>query len=227
MRRRYPKTGLKTPPPHWQRFDSVRTTETGGDHKLLLNHASLTIPGPSTPRDAVEAIIRQSQMPIAIYSLADILSQIKLPRGTVIFGFVGDEIDKIALNHEDMRWWISKEGLNMAVLPPAAAKLSRFDELVGKLYFEASKDGKLSKQILVVIAKELDAAGFLLKEQLQPAGWKPIAEYNQKHPRQAIKTFEQACLHRLSGRAVRKRMYVAREKYVKANTPVSSLAGMS
>jgi hypothetical protein len=73
----------------------------------------------------------------------------------------GNAIDKVAINYEGMRWWFSKEGLNIDIVPPAAARLSRFDQFAGKLYVDKSKDGKISKEILVVIAKELDAAGFL------------------------------------------------------------------
>lgn len=161
-------------------------------------------------------------MPIAIHSLADALSRTKLLRGKVIFGFAGDEIDKIADQYEDMRWWISKDGLHMAIVPPAAAKLSRFDELAGKLFVDRRKDGRLSKESLMVIAKELDAAGFLLREQLQPAQWKPISEHNQKHARHAIKSFKDAC-QPLFVRSVRRRLYVARDRYLDANSPGSSL----
>lgn len=148
-------------------------------------------------------------------------------RGKSVFGLVGDKIDQIAANFEDMRWWISKDGLNMAVVSPLAAKLSRFDDFAGKLYVNSSKNGKLSKECLVAIAKEVDLAGFALKEELQPAQWKPIAEFNQRNPRQPIKTFEKACIHRVSGRAVRRRLYVARERYIKANPLVSSLSSVS
>jgi hypothetical protein len=218
MRRRYQKRGLRTPQSPWEHFDSVRTKETGGDCKLLLNHVSLTVPGPWTHRDAVEAIAKQSQMPIAIHSLADVLSQRSLSRGKVIFGFVGDEIDKIADQYEDMRWWISKDGLNMAIVTPALARLSGFDELAGKLYVEMSQDGKLSKEILTVIAQRLDLAEFTLKEQLQPAQWKAIARHNQKYAREAIKTFARACQHRISKHSIRKRLYVARDRYMAANS---------
>jgi hypothetical protein len=175
----------------------------------------------------VERIASRCQEPIAIQSLARDLSQTKLVRGKVIFGLAGDEIDKIASQYEDLRWWISKEGLNMAIVPPAAAKLSEFDELAGKLYVDMSKDGKLSKDLLKMIAKKLDTAGFTLKKQLQPAQWTPIATYNQKYARKPIKTFEQACQHRLSVRSIRKRLYVARERYTAAILPVSPLPKVS
>jgi hypothetical protein len=219
--------GLTTRLLFWERFDSDRTKKMGGDYKLLLNHASLTIPAPWTHRDALEAIARHSQMSVMIHSLADVLSKKNLPRGKTIFDTVGNAIDKIAVQYKDVYWWISKEGLNMAIVPPAARNLSPFDEAAGKLYVERSKDGNLSKELLVAIAEELDAARFLLKDHLPQAQRTRIAEYNQRNPRAAVKTFEKACLHRVFGRAVRRRLYVARGKYVKANTPVSSFPDVS
>jgi hypothetical protein len=175
----------------------------------------------------VEAIAEQSQVPFAIQSLADVLSQTKLGGGKSIFGLASNEIDRIAANYVDMHWWISKEGLNMATVAPALARLSEFDELAGKLYVDMSTDGKLSEQILIAIAQKLDVAGFTLKEQLQPAQWKAIAEFNRKYAREAIKTFGRACQHRRSVRSIRKRLYVARERYMAANFPVTSLPRVS
>ena len=228
MQRKYPKMGTSTRGPFWNRFDSVRTKETRGAHKLVLNnHLSLTVPAPCTHRDVVEKITSQSQEPIAIQSLADVLSQTELERGKVIFGFAGDKIDQIAANYEGMHWWVSEEGLNMAIVSPAVAKLTRFDKFAGKLYIDQSKDGKLSKMVLMVIAEKLDVAKFTLKEELQPAQWNLIAGYNQRNPRQPINTFEKACIHRLFSRSVRRRLYVARERYIKANFPVSSFSSVS
>jgi hypothetical protein len=226
MRHRYPEIDGRIRAPLWQRFDSIRTKETCGDRALLLNIVSLAIHGPCTDREVVEAIAGQSSRPVPIHSLPDVLSETRLVRGKSMFGLVGDEIDKVAINFEVMHWWISKEGLNMAIVSPKAAKLSRFDEFAGKLCVDRSKDGKLSKELLVAIAKEVDVAGFTLKEQLQPAQWRPIAEYNQTKSRQAIKTFEQAC-QPLFARSVRRRLYVARERYTKANPLVLPLPRVS
>lgn len=135
-------------------------------------------------------------------------------------GSAADEIDKIARQYEEMRWWISKRGLNMAVVPPAMGKLSRFDEFAGKLYVDGSNTSKLSKKLLLAIAKKLDVAEFTLCE-LQPGQRTPIFEYNQRNPRRAIKTFEKACLHRRFIRSIRKRLYVARDRYMKAHFHVS------
>jgi len=227
MRHRHPKTGSRTHLPLWHRFDSVRTKETGGDCILVLdNHVSLSIPAPWTHRDAVEKIASQSREPIPIQSLADALSETKFVRGKVIFGFAGDKIDQIASNYEDMHWWISKEGLNMAIVPPAATNLSRFDEFAGKLCVDKWKDGKLSKKSLMEITKKLDGAGFTLKE-LQPAQLRPISNHNQRNSRNPIKTFMTACLHGTYVRSVRRRLYVARERYMRANFPASPLPGVS
>lgn len=143
-----------------------------------------------------------------------------------MLGFAGDEIDKIATQYEEMQWWISKKGLNMAVVPRAMAKLSRFDEFAGKLYVDGSNTSELPKKLLMAIAKKLDVAEFTLRE-LQPAQWKPISEYNQRNSGQAIKTFEKACLHRRFIRSIRKRLYVARDRYMKAHFLVSPLPKLS
>jgi hypothetical protein len=228
MLRKYPKMSSSTRIPLWHRFDSVRTRETRGDRELVLNnHVSLSIPAPCTHRDVIEKIASQSQRPIAIQSLADDLSRTKFVRGKAIFGFAGDKIDQIAANYEGTHWWISEEGLNIAIVSPAATKLSRFDKFAGKLYIDKWKHGKLSKVVLAVIAKKLDVARFTLKEELQPGQWNLIAEYNQRNPRQPIKTFEKACVHRMSSRAFRRRLYVARERYIKAISHVSSLSSVS
>ena len=87
----------------------------------------------------------------------------------------------------------------MAIVPPAMAKLSRFDEFAGKLYVNGSKTSKLPNKLLMTIVKKLDVAEFTLAE-LQRAQRKPISEHNQRNPRQAIKTFEQACFYPRFGR---------------------------
>jgi hypothetical protein len=198
----------------WQRFDPVRTKETGGSVKFLEDtFLSLTIPVGWTHREVVEAIAKQSQHQIV--SLDEKLSETELLRGKAVFRSAAAEIDNIAANYDHMYWWISKDGLNMASILPAAAQLSRFDEVAGKLYVDGSTDGKLLGKPLMAIARALDAAGFSLKE-LQPAQWAVISQHNQKQARQAVKSFEQACRHPRLVRSIRKRLYVARNRYSKA-----------
>jgi hypothetical protein len=205
----------------WLRFDNVRTEETGGSLKLLEGKiVSLTIPAGKTHRDELEAIARQ--LLLEIESLDERLSETQFVRGKTVFRLACNEIDDIAVNYNNMLWWISKDGLNMANVQPAAAKISRFDDFAGKLYVDGSNDGKLSKTLLMSIAKALDGAGFDLKV-LQPAQRKPLSEYNRKYAKRAIKTFERACCNPKFAGWIRRRLYVARERYTKANPSVAQL----
>jgi hypothetical protein len=211
----------------WSRFDFIRTKESGGDRGLLLNNlASISVPAPCTHRDVVEAIATRSQLPIKIASLSEELNRTALIRGKSIFGLAGDAIDKITVQYEGMRWWISKEGLNIAIVPPTVPPLSRFDRLAGKLYVDKSKNGALSKELLMAIATKLDTAQFSLKRELQRAQWKTIALHNQTYSDRPIKTFKKAC-QPMFARYVRKRLYLARDRYLKAYPPVIPLPTMS
>jgi hypothetical protein len=223
MRRESQKIVSKAGFSHWNRFDFIRTKESGGDRGLLLNNfASISVPAPCTHRDVVEAIATRSQLPLAIASVTDELNRTTLIRGKSIFSLAGNAIDKIVVQYEGMRWWISKEGLNIAIVPPAAPPLSRFDQLAGKLYVDKSKNGALSKEALMAIATELDTAQFSLKEELQRGQWKAIALHNQKYSRRPIKTFKKAC-EGIFARSVRRRLYVARDRYLKAYPAVFPL----
>jgi hypothetical protein len=145
----------------WYRFNSTLTKETHGDPKLLLdNLVNISVPAPGTYREIVEMIASKSQKVIAIESLAPVLNSTKLVRGRVLIGSAGDKIDQIAMHYEEMQWWISKKGLNIAIVSPAMAKLSRFDEFAGKLYVDGSKTGKLPNKLLTTIANKLDVAEF-------------------------------------------------------------------
>jgi hypothetical protein len=110
----------------------------------------------------------------------------------------------------------------MAVVPPAAGTISMFDEVAGGLYVHESKDGRLSKELLIAIAEKIDVAGLGFNE-LQPAQKQPIMEFNQHHPRDPIKTFAKACADPRFSRSIRKRLYVARDRYKLAHSlpPVS------
>jgi len=217
MRRSSTKSKLHKHKGLWERFDHLRTQETDGSIKFLEDSfVSLTIPPRSTHRDAVQAIAKHCQ--IAIESLGGNLGERQFPRGKTIFDLGGNAIDDIAQQYEDMCWWMSKNGLNIVDVPRATAKISRFDELAGKLYVDGSKDGKLSEELLFTIAKALDEADFSLKN-LQPAQWKVISKYNQKNARHAVKSLEQASRHPRLVRSVRKRLYVARQRYNSSITP--------
>jgi hypothetical protein len=113
-----------------------------------------------------------------------------------------------------MRWWMATGGLVVDVVLPEAAPLAKFDREAGKLTCERTVGGQqLSAEVILEIVTLLDAAGFSLSTDLQPAQWKPIAAFNQKYARAAVKTFAAAASHPQFSRAVRRRLYVARDRY--------------
>jgi hypothetical protein len=58
-----------------------------------------------------------------------------------------------------MKWWISENGLNMAVVPEAAY-LSGFNKLAGELAVSKEKNRRLSKDAVLEIATAIDEAGY-------------------------------------------------------------------
>jgi hypothetical protein len=139
-------------------------------------------------------------------------ARLTILRGQSLFGYAGDVINEIAMNYHNMRWWITDKGLNMGAVIPARVHLSAFDELAGKLTLANWKDDGLSRDAFLEVAKELDKAGFRLKDELQPKPWKAIAQHNQKYSKNAIKSFEQAARNPRFARSVRRRLYIARKK---------------
>jgi hypothetical protein len=70
--------------------------------------------------------------------LSDDLKKHVYSRRQIFFGFAGDELDKIAGNHDDMRWWVSDNGLNMAVIGGAdAASWSKSVEVFSNQVLDA------------------------------------------------------------------------------------------
>lgn len=79
----------------------------------------------------MEQIAQACQIPVE--SLSDVLNQLAYPRGQAFFDHVGNIFDHIADNYDNMQWWLSDNGLNMAVVIPATPqKAPTFDELVGR-----------------------------------------------------------------------------------------------
>jgi hypothetical protein len=175
------------------------------------------LPPGSTVRDVVLGIANSASHPIPVESLCDELLIFSFPRGATFFGYAGDLLDKIADGYDDMYWWISDTGLNMRVLSPGVLELSAFDELAGRLTAQHWKDRRLSQDALHEIAQALDKASFALKDELQPTQWRPIAQHNQKFALDAIKTFEEAVRRPMFVRSIRKRLYLARERFKKAH----------
>jgi hypothetical protein len=201
----------------WQRFDLERTNQTSGDVNFWRNTlVSLVIPPNSTPRHALEHIASKLQPPLPIEVIHSDLNKIRFPRGKTIFGLALDEIDTIAANYEGMVWWVSKRGLNVDLVSPLQPRLSDFDELAGRLCAEGSNGRRISKKLLLSIATQLDDAGFSLKDTLQRAQRLRISQHNQQYSKATIKTFVAACSHPRFSYQIRRRLYVARDRYMKA-----------
>lgn len=199
----------------WDHFDARRTRETGGDADFLRYcTTNLTAPVGSSHREDVQQMAGASSLPIVLIS--PLLDEIKSIRGRTYFGNLGRQINKILDNYPGMLWWIAKDGLVIDVVPHDAEGLSEFDRRAGKLACDGAQGGRLSADAVLKITAELDSAKFKLSVNLQPAQWKPIAEYNKKYGKKAMKTFTAAVSNPKFAHSVRRRLYVARERYRKA-----------
>jgi hypothetical protein len=124
------------------------------------------------------------------------------------------------MNYPTLRWWMDADGLVIAEPSAELGPLDPFDHFAGELVALKWKQNRLSADDFLDIAKQVDARGFELKQCLQPAQWKPIAEHNQKFARNAVRTFEVAASNAKFTRNIRRRLYVARDRYEKARQPV-------
>jgi hypothetical protein len=187
----------------WHRFNATKTRALGGlklfRATILNNVINYTAPANCTDRDVIEQIAKQATIQIPIESLPCELEQKVHVRGKVCFGFPGKYFDQIARNYDQMQWWVSKNGLNMEAA--TIARLSTFDALAGKLMFEArplrGTTGRLPAEEYKKIAAQVDEAGLKPQEHLEGKSRRQLADWNQKHPRKAVRTFQEA----LSGKS--------------------------
>lgn len=146
------------------------------------------------------------------------------PRGNTFFGTLGDQIDGILANYADLGWWITDQGLHIGAIAPAngVASLKKFDRFVGALVEErwcdtlAKANTNLSKIDLEEIVEKVDAEGFVLKENLQPAARDKLAEYNRQNNRYPVRTFAGAIKKPRLIRLIRLRLALARTRYREA-----------
>jgi hypothetical protein len=215
----------------WHRFNATKTRALGGlklfRATILNNVINYTAPANCTDRDVVEQIAKQATIQIPIESLPCELEQRVHVRGKVCIGFPGKYFDQIARNYDQMQWWVSKNGLNMEAA--TIARLSTFDALAGKLMFEArplrGTTGRLPAEEYKKIAAQVDEAGLKPQEHLEGKSRRQLADWNQKHPRKAVRTFQEA----LSGkspsldlrRAVQKRLQRAESAW-RSQLPLSA-----
>jgi hypothetical protein len=158
--------GALTPHPElWNNFSQEKTVKTSKLLRLIVwNFVSIPIPAGRTNRDVVEQIARASKIPIE--ALCDDLNKPLYPGSQAIFGFAGDALDKVADNYNNMQWWISETGLNVAMVPsllavdPAQSWLDALDGNVkGNIEAFRGLDGELKKLVTVDVAARFGGVG--------------------------------------------------------------------
>lgn len=207
------------------RFDELRTKDGGGSTVILdNNHASFSLPDGVTHRDVIEELTKRCDPPLPIESLSGLEGGFRYLKGITIFNNAREVVERVARAHEGVHWWVSEHGLNMCQIPLSVRSLSKFDQLAGKLYAETATGCRLSKTALLAIAQRLDDAKLSLKDHLQPKFWALIAQHNQKNPRSPIKTFVKACSSPRFQKSVRRRLYVAHNKYLTSISPAPDVS---
>jgi hypothetical protein len=110
----------------------------------------------------------------------------------------------------------------------SSAPLSEFEATVGKLMVQARRGCQakyLPQTEILKIAALLDDKNLPVRSNLEREAARTMAEYNQRHPTSAIKSWRAALNLPQFRRAVRKRFSRAEEKYKKATASVAPSAG--
>jgi hypothetical protein len=118
-----------TPHPElWRNFIQAKTSSSSRFYDQLVRKVvSISVPATHTNRGVVEQIAKACE--ISLESLSEDLSEPVFSRGQTIFGFAGDELDRVADNYSNMRWWVSDAGLSMAIVSTTVWKHSRKRQL--------------------------------------------------------------------------------------------------
>jgi hypothetical protein len=123
--------GRQCDPLLWRCFSYGRTSKTSKyKESLIYNVVNLSIPKQSTNRDLVEQIANGSHIPVE--SLPEDLNQPIFSRAQSFFGFAGDAFDQVAIDYDNMEWWVSDNGLNMGIVIPelSSTRIKSLDELM-------------------------------------------------------------------------------------------------
>jgi hypothetical protein len=177
---------------------------------------NVRVPPHAPYRAQIEAIANAAHPPIPIVSLSTELEKKEgSPRGNSFVYSAATSIDYIASQFEGMHWWIDENGLVMDRLEPQS-NLSDFDMIAGRLMVERLQNGHLKKGWLEAVAKALDEKKYRLLDALQPFHRNKVAKHNQEHPAVALKTFKKAVEHHIGRRGVQRRLYLARDRYMKS-----------
>jgi hypothetical protein len=176
---------------------------------VIRDFVNFSLPAECTYADVIQKIADQCNL--RVESLPEQLTR-KILRSYVVFGSAREYLYRIVGQPENknMGWTVEDGALQFG---DARTKLSRFDELVGRLACAAQRTGKgwILPSEYSRIAAEVDRRG------LRPREYVPgLADWNQKHPRVALHTFSAALAHRREfRRAVLLRFKRAEAKYRK------------
>lgn len=110
----------------------------------------------------------------------------------------------------------------------SSAPLSTFESTVGELMVQARREcptKHLPQSEILKIAALLDNKRLSVRDNLEREAARTMAEYNQRRPMSAIKTWRAALSLPQFRRSVRKRFSRAEEKYKKATALVAQSAG--
>jgi hypothetical protein len=108
--------------------------------------------------------------------------------------------------------------------------LSTFEATVGEMMVQARRECPtkyLPQSVILKVAALLDNKNLPVRENLEREAARTVAEYNQRHPASAIKSWKTALSHPQFRRAVRKRFSRAEEKYKKATPHVPTVSAGS
>ncbi len=214
--------GRRKQHPFGTQFDEGRTKEGRGDMTVFVdNFANISAEAGSTHFDHLVALGRSSKPPLTIKRLSPKLKEPQFPRGGAYFGYLIDQIEKILLNHPELRWWMEEDGLVVDEVPPVLDALSHFERIVGPLSAEHLQNGRLSRDAVNSIAQTLDAKGFTLKEHLQPKEWAQVVAHNRRRTGNKIVNFTTAAKSHAVQELVRQSIYRARTAFKKALSPRS------
>ena len=206
----------------WKRLSYEKTVSTGGLRlfRSLIGggFVSFAVSAPCTDRDVAEQIALNSVPVIPIDLLSAELSEKSLSKGRTMFGSPWKYLDRIAESYPNLFWWISEKGLRMEVLPKPEPRIPTFDQVAGKLMFEARerclKTGPLAKIDYKAITDQLE--DFRPLEHLPKEYRKQLALWNQSNQKRPIRTFSEAMETKRPPwlrRQVMRRLYRAEEKF--------------
>jgi hypothetical protein len=134
----------------WFSFSAEETRKAGGEalYRQVIenNFISRSISANTSDRLIVEEVANHSTRVVPIGDLSSRLNETCHPRGMAFFGSPGDYFDSVAGRH-NLRWWMSKAGLNIGLCADTVSGLNRFDEIAGKLMSEARRhaNGRLMR----------------------------------------------------------------------------------